>query len=157
MWRDLERQCQRLNLPFRKPEIFPINGIHAARVGLIAQDEGWAGEWTRAVFKANFEEGENIGDVEVLKSTFASLEIGESSNGPSRIPTTRGWLSAAQTARIFDLAASDANKLRLKEQTEEAMEKDIFGGPTFGIDGEIFWGDDRLEHSTGARSQCGSL
>ena len=47
--------------------------------------------------------------------------------------------------QIIDAAQTDANKLRLRQQTETATEKMIFGAPTFFVDDEMFWGDDRLD------------
>jgi 2-hydroxychromene-2-carboxylate isomerase len=43
------------------------------------------------------------------------------------------------------LAGTDAVAERYREATEEAKALGVFGSPTFGVDGEVFWGDDRLE------------
>src|SRR6476619_852785 len=56
MWRDLERECADLDLPFRKPEPFPQNSVLAARVGLVALDHPWGEEFCVAVFRAQFGE-----------------------------------------------------------------------------------------------------
>ncbi|NNK65373.1 MAG: hypothetical protein HKO95_01410 [Rhodobacteraceae bacterium] len=45
-------------------------------------------------------------------------------------------LAAAQSERIIDALA---------QATDEAMGLGVFGSPTFVVDGEVFWGDDRLE------------
>jgi 2-hydroxychromene-2-carboxylate isomerase len=47
--------------------------------------------------------------------------------------------------QIIADAQSDTNKLRLREQTEAAMAKGIFGAPTFFVGDEMFWGNDRLD------------
>jgi len=47
--------------------------------------------------------------------------------------------------RILEQAQSEANKLKLREQTQLAREKGVFGAPTFFAGKEMFWGDDRLE------------
>jgi 2-hydroxychromene-2-carboxylate isomerase len=44
-------------------------------------------------------------------------------------------------------AESPTGKDQLRRQTEEAFELDIFGAPTFIVSGEMFWGNDRLEHA----------
>jgi 2-hydroxychromene-2-carboxylate isomerase len=49
--------------------------------------------------------------------------------------------------RILEEALSDANKLRLRRQTETAAEKGIFGAPTFFAGSEMFWGNDRLDEA----------
>jgi 2-hydroxychromene-2-carboxylate isomerase len=47
--------------------------------------------------------------------------------------------------QIIANAQSEANKLQLREQTEEATRRGIFGAPTFFAGEEMFWGDDRLD------------
>ncbi len=45
-------------------------------------------------------------------------------------------------------ASAEPNKQRLRAVTEEARSKGVFGAPTFfSEDGEMFWGDDRLERA----------
>ena len=56
--------------------------------------------------------------------------------------------------QIIAQAQSDANKLKLREQTETAKAKGIFGAPTFFAGDEMFWGNDRLDD---ALSCCRSL
>jgi 2-hydroxychromene-2-carboxylate isomerase len=46
---------------------------------------------------------------------------------------------------IIAEAQSDANKLRLREQTAAAADRGIFGAPTFFVGEEMFWGNDRLD------------
>jgi 2-hydroxychromene-2-carboxylate isomerase len=46
---------------------------------------------------------------------------------------------------IIDEALGEANKLRLRSQTELAKTKGIFGAPTFFVGEEMFWGNDRLD------------
>ena len=48
-------------------------------------------------------------------------------------------------AAIVDQALSDANKLALREQTEQARRRGLFGAPTFFVGNEMYWGNDRLE------------
>src|SRR5262245_23449779 len=61
MWRDLERRAARYGLPFRRPSRFPRNGLHAARVALVADGEGWCNAFAPAVYRANFAEDREIG------------------------------------------------------------------------------------------------
>ena len=47
---------------------------------------------------------------------------------------------------VLEAARSDAVKLRLRQATEEAIRLNLFGAPSFVTpDGEVFWGNDRLE------------
>ena len=124
MWRDLERICDDLGLALRKPSQFPRGSLVGARVACRFQDEPWAGEFIRGMYHANFAEDRDIGDATVVASILES--IGQS---PER-------LDAAQS--------SDA-KTKLREQTNAAIAHGIFGAPSFLVDGELFWGNDRLE------------
>jgi len=46
---------------------------------------------------------------------------------------------------ILGLAKAEPTKLRLREQTESARQRGIFGAPTFFVGSEMFWGNDRLD------------
>jgi 2-hydroxychromene-2-carboxylate isomerase len=128
MWRDLERVCAELELPFKRPEPFPQNSLLAARVALAGFDQGWGEEFCRAVFRAEFGEGRRIEDAATIGDVLAGLNIAPA---PA--------LAAAQ---------SDAIKARLRSETEEAQRLGLFGAPSFVCaDGELFWGNDRLEQA----------
>jgi 2-hydroxychromene-2-carboxylate isomerase len=128
MWRDLERICADLGLPFRPPTPFPQNSVLAARVALYGLSETWGEAFCIEVFRAQFGEGRSIDSAETIAAVLTRLDIAAE-------PT----LSAAQ---------SDANKLRLREQTAQAQRAGVFGAPTFvTTDGELFWGNDRLERA----------
>ncbi len=126
MWRDLERLCADLALPFRRPDPFPQNSLLAARVALAGLDHGWGEDFCRAIFRAEFGDGRRIDDAATVTDILVELKIAP---GPV--------LAAAQ---------SDAIKTRLRAQTEAAQQLGLFGAPSFTTaDGELFWGNDRLE------------
>ncbi|MEA2956686.1 MAG: hypothetical protein QOJ58_2186, partial [Alphaproteobacteria bacterium] len=52
MWRDLERLCADLDVPFRRPDPFPQNSLLAARAALVALDQGWGEAFCVALFRA---------------------------------------------------------------------------------------------------------
>ena len=62
MLRDLERICLTLNLPFARPDLFPQNTLHAARVALIGLAESWGEDYCRAIYRVEFGEGRELGD-----------------------------------------------------------------------------------------------
>lgn len=125
MWRDMTRLCAAQGLALKEPVRFPQNGLKAARLALLGQDEAWGPEFTRRVYLANFAEQKDISDEAVLAGILSTLDLD----------------AAALAAR----ANEPANKERLKAQTEAAIAKGIFGAPSFIAGGELFWGNDRLE------------
>src|SRR6266478_1210983 len=130
MWRDLERSCADLKLPFRRPDPFPQNSLLAARAALVVLDQPWGEDFCRALFRAQFAEGRRIDDAAAVGDVLAGLKI-----DPQLV------LAAAQ---------SDAIKTRLRAQTEEAQRLGVFGAPTFTTaDGELFWGNGRLGPALG--------
>jgi 2-hydroxychromene-2-carboxylate isomerase len=127
MWRDMERETARYGLPFKRPAEFPQNSVLAARVAMIGMAEGWGEDFSLAVFHAEFGEGRAL-DEATLRGVLAKMK--------------RDPAAALATAQ------SDANKAALRAQTDEAQRLGIFGAPTFTTaDGELFWGNDRLEQA----------
>jgi 2-hydroxychromene-2-carboxylate isomerase len=128
MWRDLERLCEDLSQPFRKPDQFPQNSLLPARVALAGMDQGWGEAFSVAVYRAQFAEGGRIDDPATLAAILSGLKV--------------------DAKAALDLAQSDDNKLRLRAVTEEAARLGVFGAPTFTTaGGELFWGNDRLEQA----------
>jgi len=132
MWREMERLAADLALPFRRPDPFPQNSLLAARVavfGLASENnQRWGEDFCVTVFRAQFADGQRIDDPATLAAILSRLGADADSA-----------LAAAQ---------SDPNKLRLREQTEEAQKLGLFGAPSFTTgDGELFWGNDRLEQA----------
>jgi 2-hydroxychromene-2-carboxylate isomerase len=128
MWRDLERLCADLHLPFRRPKPFPQSSLMAARLAVTGLEQGWGQDFTVAVYGAEFGQGRPIDDVSALTEILARLDV-----------DPQAALAAAQSDRI---------KAALRAQTEEAQRLGIFGAPTFiTADGEMFWGNDRLEQA----------
>jgi 2-hydroxychromene-2-carboxylate isomerase len=127
MWRDVERLCEDLGHPFRKPSVFPRNGLLAARVACSAEEEAWMPSFARAVFVANFARNLDISEPAIIAGIMSEMGL--------------------DSADLIERASSPVNKARLREQTDRAWESGIFGAPTFVTGGEIFWGNDRLEEA----------
>ena len=125
MWRDLERLCAERGLPLKRPSVFPRNGLRAARVALLGAEEPWGPEFTRRVYTANFAEDREISDPALLEDLLRGLDL--------------------PAAEILERAQSPATKQALRAQTERAGVLGIFGAPSFVVEGELFWGGDRLD------------
>jgi 2-hydroxychromene-2-carboxylate isomerase len=127
MWRDLARVCEDEGLTLTKPAAFPQSGLKAARITL-ALPEAARPDFVRAVYTANFAEGALISDEAVLEGLL--IRLGHSPGD------------------LLARAGSDEVKAELKKNTEEAAARGVFGAPTFfAPDGDMFWGNDRLEQA----------
>ena len=132
MIRDIKRSAAALGLPFHAPEPFPQHSLAAARMALAAAEYGAISAFTRAVFTAQFAEARNIGDPATL---LAALQEVASTSG-------------LDVARISARSGDTAIKEQLRAQSAEASRLGLFGAPSFRtIDGELFWGDDRLDQA----------
>lgn len=130
MIRDIQRIAGARGLAFVMPPAFPAQSLLAARVALALDAPDWMRNFSRAVFEAQFQRGANIADHRLLVDL-----IGKSG---CRIAP----------GEILGNAGSDRVKLALKAQTGRAAELGIFGAPTLvTADGELFWGDDRVEQA----------
>ena len=125
MWRDMERRARVYGFPLLRPSGFPRNGLLAARIAHAASGEGWCADFTRAIFRANFAEDREIGDAAIVTEILGAL--------------------GKDAKAVFGRAQSPENKDGLRQQTEEAQRRGIFGAPSFFAGEELFWGDDRLE------------
>jgi 2-hydroxychromene-2-carboxylate isomerase len=125
MWRDLERTCRAMGVPLKRPEPFPQPSLLAARVALVL-DGDVRSDFSRRVFVAEFGQGLPIGDRATLGALLAACGV--------------------DGAAAFERAESETNKARLKAETARAVEIGIIGAPCLVTeDGEVFWGNDRLE------------
>ncbi|MCP5159184.1 MAG: 2-hydroxychromene-2-carboxylate isomerase [Gammaproteobacteria bacterium] len=125
MWRDLERICADLELPFRRPSRFPRHSVLAARIACRFAAEPWLPDFVRAVFRANFAEDRDIAQPAVLEQCLDTLGL--------------------PGITLLEQAQATDSKALLRARTEQAMALEIFGAPTFIVNGEVFWGNDRLE------------
>jgi 2-hydroxychromene-2-carboxylate isomerase len=124
MVRDITRIAHDRGIAFHMPDVFPANSLLAARMALVAEENGCIDLFTRSVFETEFAQHQDISDLAVLSDIAAKLGI--------------------DAARSSDPAIKD----RLRTQTERAAALGIFGAPTFITESvELFWGDDRLEQA----------
>jgi 2-hydroxychromene-2-carboxylate isomerase len=125
LWRDLERICQGLGLPFKRPSVFPRNGLLAARVACQFSEAAWLPGFVREVYRANFEYALDI----AVPSTVERCLV----------------LVGQHPAGILAETQRPAAKEQLRLQTHEAARLGLFGAPSVVVGSELFWGNDRLE------------
>lgn len=123
---DFARSARYLGVDYRQPSEFPIATHHAARAfyWLADRDAALARTFVRACYRAYFVEDRNISLPEVLHDLARSLSL--------------------DPAQLSDAVNAPAYRERLKSETDLAMQCGVFGSPYFIVDGEPFWGVDRL-------------
>lgn len=124
---ELGRFSRQLGLPLNpKPKFFPVAGDDAAKL-IIAVDFNDGTEASlrlcNAIFTAVWADERNIGDPNVLDELVAECGL---------------------PARRSEQSQSQAVQERYEAYTQEAISLGVFGAPSYIIDGEIFWGQDRL-------------
>ncbi|MCB1483464.1 MAG: 2-hydroxychromene-2-carboxylate isomerase [Hyphomicrobiaceae bacterium] len=128
MVRDIERIAKARGRKFIMPSVFPANGLAAARIALAGEQAGWIKDFSRRVYEAQFEHGADISSPDILRNILDDLKL--------------------DTAAVMAQANAPENKDRLRAQSTRAAELGLFGAPSFVTpDGELFWGDDRLEQA----------
>ncbi|MCW3478249.1 2-hydroxychromene-2-carboxylate isomerase [Neisseriaceae bacterium JH1-16] len=135
MWQDMVRQCRKYHLPWTKPTTFPRRALLPIRVALLGAEQPWLGEYCRRIMALNFAEDRDIDSPETMTEVLAQLGL----------PATQ----------LIDTAQSEPNKPKLREQTDTAKARGIFGAPTFFVRGEMFWGNDRLDDALDFAAQQG--
>jgi len=112
-------------LPLKRPEPFPQNSLLAARVAL-ALDDAARPAFSRAVYRVEFGEGRAIDATATIGALVAKIGVAPEP--------------------LLALAVAEANKAALKAQTARSIELGLPGAPCLTTaDGEVFWGNDRLE------------
>ena len=123
---DLQRWARAYGVPFCLPPHFPINTLALMRGAVAAQMQG--GEvlqrYLGAIFGAMFEQPRNLGEPAVVGEVLAAAGF--------------------DPAQFLQWIAEPAVKDKLKENTARAVERGVFGAPTFFVGGQMFWGQDRL-------------
>lgn len=126
MQQDMTRQCDKYGLPpWLQPSVFPRLGVLPLRIALLGVTQPWMGAFCREVMLLNFAQDEDINQADGMLPILTKLGLAG--------------------AEILDAAQSEPIKACLREQTEQARIKGIFGAPTFFVGGEMFWGNDRLD------------
>ena len=125
--RDLARTARLQGVPFAIPEPFPFMSVAACRAfyWLDDRDPGKARALAKALYRAAFAEGRVISDARGVIAVARALGI------------DGGALAAA--------LEDPAIKQRLRDVVDDTVAREIFGSPYFVVDGEPFWGNDRLD------------
>ena len=122
--KDLQDWAHLYGLKIGQPTVFPVNSVKAMRGALVAHGYGKISPYSRYVFEQYWGEDRDISKDEVLRDIVIMTGLDEK--------------------EYFAKIASQEYKDRLKRNTDELIERGGFGSPTMFVDGDMFFGNDRL-------------
>ena len=124
LFKDCTLWAKHYKVPFAMPKVFPLHSVLALRVCIAARRITGSEDTTLKLLHAYWAEGKDLSQPEVMAATLTALGL--------------------DAAQLMDAATSPEVKDTLKANTDEAIAKGVFGAPTFFINGQMFWGNDRL-------------
>ena len=127
MWRDIQRRAELYGIP--KPSLpvpYPLKNFDMAnKVGIVANNEGWYLDYFEETYRQWFLEGREAGSEANLIATLEKL------------------------GKNMSILVKNTKEKNIENtyltNTKKAMEIGVFGAPSFSVNNDIFWGDDRLE------------
>ena len=126
MQNDCELVAKKNNISFKWNSKFPINSLNIMR-GYLCVENSKKEEYLNNFFEAYWKEDLDLSNEENIKILLKKLKIDEHD--------------------FFNLIKYQDTKDKLKQFTQKAFEKEVFGAPTFIANNKIFWGQDRLEYA----------
>ena len=126
MWRDIDRRAGFYGLNPQIPAPYPLTQFDLAnKLAILGMNEGWGIDYVISTYKRWFEQGKEPATEPNLSEILQELKLNKDE-----------VIAQAQSAEIEN---------KYLENTEKAYSLGVFGSPTFIFEGEVFWGDDRLE------------
>ena len=126
MWRDVQRRANFYGFDAKVPAPYPLKEFDLAnKLAILGEKEGWIKEYTKITYRKWFLDHQEPGSEPNLSNTFKEMDLDKEN--------------------ILRIAQNDEIDEKYLKNTEVAKNKGIFGSPTFVVDNEVFWGDDRCE------------
>ncbi len=123
--RDLARFVRKYEVPFQRNPHFPVNTLKLMRGAVVAEEEGFLPRYIDAAFAGMWRHGLKLDDDAVLAQLLRDNGIDD--------------------RRVLARIGEDAIKAKLKSYTEAAVKRGVFGAPSFFVNDEMFFGQDRLD------------
>ena len=123
---DCNMVAKKFNIKFKFNDKFPINSLHIMR-GLLVIDEDKKVDYVDKFFNAYWRDNIDLSNNDEFKKILKKLSINED--------------------KFFLKIKKEKIKILLKQFTQSAFDKKLFGAPTFVVNNKIFWGQDRLEYA----------
>ncbi len=126
MWRDIERRAAKYHLHAKLPAPYPVSDLPLAnQVALLGMGEDWGKNFVQSLYRVWFEDGIEAGSEAALSEALHRCQ---------------------QDPRLILARARSPDTVEALEiETEKAIDLGVFGAPSFVVNGEVFWGDDRLD------------
>ncbi len=122
---EMRRWVDYLGVEFQANPFFPINTLPIMRAAYAAQRAAVFEAFHRAVYPEFWAHGKNLGDVEVFSEVLRGAGL--------------------DAKKLIEAAADPDVKKALRETTDEAVARGVFGAPTFFVGDQMFFGNDRLD------------
>ncbi len=126
MVKDCKMVAKKFNIKFKFNPLFPINSLNLMR-GLLSINLKFKNIYIDTFFDAYWKDAINLNDKRILNNLLKRIKINKND--------------------FYKKINDKKIKNRLKNLTQSAFNKNIFGAPTFVVNNKIFWGQDRLEYA----------
>ena len=128
MWRDIERRAEGYGFFAKTPVPYPLSQLDLAnKLAILGLKEGWGIDYVRLTYKKWFREGKEPAIEPNISEIFKELKI--------------------EQKKVMEDVMKDEIENQYQLNTNNARDNKVFGSPTFVVNKEIFWGDDRMEDS----------
>jgi 2-hydroxychromene-2-carboxylate isomerase len=121
---DVARSCRKMGIPFSPPPI-ETDPTLAGAISFAAEKEGLLKPYIIEVMRKEWAQGRNIGEIEVL------LEVADI------IGLSHGIVEQA--------SADESYLVKMDDHWQEAQSKGVIGVPSFTVEDQVFWGNDRID------------
>ena len=126
MWRDIERRAEGYGFFAKTPVPYPLSEFDLAnQIAILGLDKGWGTDYIRLTYKKWFQEGKEPAIDPSISEICKELGL--------------------KKDEIISEAKSEIFEKKYMSNTDSARKKKVFGSPSFIVENEIFWGDDRME------------
>ena len=126
MWRDIERRAEGYGFFAKTPVPYPLSEFDLAnKLAILGLKEGWGIDYVRLTYKRWFQDGKEPATEPNISEICSELNIDKE--------------------QVISKANSEEIEKEYLANTDSARKNKVFGSPSFIVNSEIFWGDDRME------------
>ena len=128
MWRDIERRAEGYGFFAKTPVPYPLSEFDLAnKLAILGLKEGWGIDYVRLTYKRWFQDGKEPATEPNITEICSELKLDKE--------------------KVISKANSEEIAKEYLSNTDSARNNKVFGSPSFIVNNEIFWGDDRMEYA----------